>query len=178
MHDLEPAEAGSRVVGNLNQFLRRLRQYRSEAEWISAVLDGASYFVQQGAIFTVEGAGLRLRGQFNLRMPESLEFPISSAAAFGAAIASKDPVVALRTASEVTDCLSQPGAGERALIVPILHGDRVVAALFAANRNEIDINALELVAGMAALVLERQSNLSLYAQIGTPSFASPLKVVS
>ncbi len=165
MQDVESAEARCRVVHHLNQFLRRLRQYHSEAEWTTAVLDAVSDFVSQAALFANDSHGLHLRRQFNLHIPESLSFPLSSAPAFATAIESKDPVIALRTAAEVTECLSGSDPGERALIVPILNGSRVVAVLFAANQDQIDVNALELVAGMASLVLERQS-------------ASPLKIVS
>ena len=153
----------------LNHFLRRLRQYRGEGEWVSTLLDGVSQFVEQAAVFAIEGGELRLRGKSNLDIAEDLAFPISSAGAFQAAIDSKDPVVTLRTAGEVTKILSTPNPNERAHIVPIVNGPRVVAVLFAARHDQdVDVNALELIVGMASIVLERQSNVSLHSQIATP----------
>lgn len=156
------------LVRDLNQFLRRLRLYETEAGWVSALLDGASHFARQVAVFTIEGDRLRLRGSSGLNIPAELIFPVRSAGAFQAAIASRDPVIALRTAAEISEPLSAAEPGERAHLIPILNASRAVAVLFAAgaaDSDSVDVNALELLAGMASLVLERHSNLSLHAQI-------------
>lgn len=165
--------ARGEIVYELSQFLRRLRQYRTEGEWVAAVIDGVSHFVRQAAVFAVSDEVLRLRGQSNLDLPEDLAFGVRSAGAFRTAVESKDPVIALRTPAEVTETLSVPESGERAHIVPILNGTRVVAVLFAGNQDHVDVNALELVAGMASLVLERQSNVALHAQIAAPATPRP-----
>ena len=169
MHALEPARE---TIHHVNQLLRRLRQYQTEGEWVSAVLDGASHFVSHVAVFAIEGDALRLRGQAGLSIPENMAFSISSAGAFRAAVASKDPVIALRTPAEVTERLSAPEAGARAHIIPILNGSRVVAVLFAANQDQTDLNAIELITGIASIVLERKSNESLHAQIASQQSAS------
>jgi hypothetical protein len=57
--------------------------------------------------------------------------------------------------------------------VPILNGPRVVALLFAANQDYLDVNAIELIAGLASIVLERQSNTLLHTQIATQTAAAP-----
>jgi hypothetical protein len=67
----------------------------------------------------------------------------------------------------VTEPLSSPELGERAHVLPILNAGRVVAVLFAADRNYMDVNALELIAGLASAVLERHSNAALHARIAT-----------
>jgi len=157
--------ARSEIVQDLSRFLRRLRQYQTESEWYAAVLDGASELVREAAIFAIRDDALCLRGQCNLSLPVDLTFPVRSAGAFATAVDSKDPVIALRTPAEVTGPLSTPESGARAHIVPILNGSRVVAILFAGEGDRVDLNALELLAGMASLVLERQSNRSLHAQI-------------
>jgi hypothetical protein len=167
MYPLETGSApGPELTRELNYLLRRLRQYRTEAEWISAVLDGASRFIRQAAVFTVKDAVLVLRGQVNLALPDQFSFSVSSMAAFAAAVETRDPVTALRTTAEVGERLSAPGPNERAHVLPISNGNRVVAVLFAVDTEPVDGNALELVAGMASIVLERQANASLHAQIG------------
>jgi hypothetical protein len=164
----ESAQAArSQVMNELNQLLRRLRHYQSEGEWRSAILDGASPFSRQVALFSYHDGILDLRGQKNLNLAETLSFSSRGAAAFESVINSKDTVVALRTAAEVGEALSSPTSQERAHIIPIMNGQRVVALLFAADQDQLDLNGVELIAGLASTVLERHSNFSLHTQIAT-----------
>lgn len=160
--------ARGQMATDLNQVFRRLRQYENEEQWIAALLDGASRFAAQLAIFTYSGSGddLRLRGKLNLDLPEHEPFPASSAHAFAAAIKSSDPLVAMRTTSEVSPLLSSRDPLARAHLFPIANAGRTVAILFAIQNESLDANGLELVAGMASAVIERRSNLSLHSQIG------------
>ena len=153
------------LTNELNQILRRFRQYQDEAEWISVLLDGASRFVKQVAIFTLQNDVFHLRAQSNLELSAELSFPLASAAAFESAAQTHDIVVALRTPSEVTDALSSPEAGDRCHLIPIMNGQRTVAVLFTADQEYMDVNALEVIAGIASAVLERQANIALHAQI-------------
>jgi hypothetical protein len=162
----ESAQAArAEVTNELNQCFRRLRQYHTEGEWISAILDSAASFVHQVALFTYEAGSLRLRSQKNLNLSETLTFSAADAAAFQNVISSKDTLVALRTPAEVGAGLSSPDVEERAHIVPILNGPRIVAFLFAVGQGDVDLNAIELIASLASTVLERQSNASLHTQI-------------
>jgi hypothetical protein len=157
--------ARTQVSHGLNQYLRRLRQYQTEAEWVSAVLDGAAQFADEVALFSFDGAHFRLRGQRKLHLADNLSFPTSAAGAFLTAVDLKDPVIALRTATEVSPSLSTASPADRAHILPIINGPRAVAALFAADKEYMDVNALEVIAGMASAVLERHTNSALHAQI-------------
>jgi hypothetical protein len=106
-----------------------------------------------------------LRGQLPAgQLPVDLALPISTAGAFASTIDLKDPVTALRTPGEVSPALSDGHAHERAHIFPIVNGDRVSAVLFA-SENGSDMNALELVTGLASSVLDRKANVALHAQI-------------
>ncbi len=169
----ESAQAArSQIANELNQLLRRLRQYRTEGEWSSAIIDAASQFVLSNRALYAAKWRLYLRGQQNLNLAEDLAFSAATAAAFETVINSKDTVVALRTPAEVGESLSSPAHDERAHIVPILNGPRVVALLFAANQDYFDVNAIELIAGLASIVLERQSNTLLHTQIATQPVAA------
>jgi hypothetical protein len=178
MHALESARAArDQVAHQLNQLLRRFRQYRNEGEWVMAVVDGASQFAQQVALFTFESGSFHLRGRCNLDIPSDLAFPKASAAAFASAIDSKEPVIALRTPAEVTEAFRSPEAGGRAHLFPITNGARAVAVLFAAGAESVNVDGLELIAGLASIVLERQSNASLHSQITIlPKPAKPITV--
>ena len=163
----------AQATNDLNQSVRRLRAYQTEGEWVSALLDGAGHFVEGAALFTLQGNVLALRSQFKLELPADLSFPVTSANAFASAIELKDAVVALRTPGEVGAVLSIEG--ERAHILPVANGTRVVAVLFAADSEYMDVNALELLAGIASTVLERRSNDSIHTQLGSPPPTPPAK---
>jgi len=153
------------LIQELNQLLRRLRHYQTEAEWVSCVLSGAGQFIERVAIFSVQNGVVRLRGQQKFDFPEDLSFSLDSAGAFGSAVETKDPVIALRSPGEVGPALSTQNPADRAHIIPLTNGTRVTALIFAADVDNIDLNALELIASFGSLVLERQSNASLHAQI-------------
>lgn len=157
--------ARCQLTNELNQLFRRLRHYEVEAEWISALLDSTSRFAKQVAIFSLQNDVAHLRAQANLHLPENLTFPLSSAGAFSSAVESRDPVIALRSASEVSEALAGSDSTDRCHLVPIINGARTAAVLFAADQDYIDVNALELIASFASAVLERHANTSLHAQI-------------
>ncbi len=157
--------AHRQLVADLNQIFRRFLHYENEQHWFAALLDGASRFAAQLAIFSHTRGDLRLRGALNLDLPQSSEFPVSSAHAFAAVIQSSDPLVALRAPTEVGTLLSSSGSGARAHLFPIANAGRTVAILFAVEDDSLDANGLELVTGMASAVIERRSNVSLHAQI-------------
>lgn len=157
----------------LNQLLRRLLQYQSEAEWVASVISGAGKFAGQFALFSVQGGELRLLGQQCLELPDDLSFPLASAAAFASAAETKDLVVALRSAGEVGPVLSSQNQFERAYLFPITNGARVAAVLFAADDGQTDPHALELVAGLGSLVLKREANSTLHAQIAPAASTGP-----
>jgi hypothetical protein len=169
------------LTNELNQLLRRFRSYTHEGEWIAAVNEGAARFAGESAVFAVDGRMLRLRAQSGLQCAPGLSMALSTASAFAAAVESKDPVVALRTSAEVGAALSTKNHSDRARIVPILNGSRVVAILFAAGteaadanvNTSVDINGLELLTNIASLALERKGNDLLHTQLapaaGTPA---------
>ena len=165
--------ARAALARDLNQLLRRLQAYNSEAEWSTAVLDGASHFASQSALFSFRDGRLRLLGERNLEVSPDAEFPAASTGAFSNAIGAKEPVISLRTISEVGEALASPVRAQRAHILPILNGPRVVAVLFSSGEPSPDANALELIGGMASIVLERRSNNTLHMQIAPPATAAP-----
>lgn len=157
--------ARSQITHQLNQIFRRLHAYQGEGAWMAAILDGVCLFTPEAAIFVPKDGILQLRLQRNLDLPEDFSFAASAAGAFAGAVESKDPVIALRTPSEVSEALSSAEGGARAHIVPVLNGKRVAALVFAASSDYADLNGLELIAGMASAVLERQANTALHTQI-------------
>src|SRR5690348_6686182 len=108
-----------RLTADLNQIFRRLRHYENEEQWISAVRDGVSKFAGEFGIFTQKGDVSLLRAQENLDVPDGFEISAASAHAFATLLESRDPVVALRSASEVGVALSREPSSLRAHLFPI-----------------------------------------------------------
>lgn len=163
------------LLGELSSVCRRLRQYENEEQWLGALRDGIALGAHSFAVLTLADCVLRLRHQQQLDLPETSGFAVSSAKAFAAAIESRDQVVALRTPDEVGEQLSSSGATGRAHLFPVANGKRVVAIVFAVTGDSLDVSLVELVSGVAATVLERQSNQSIHSQI-TLSLAAPVPV--
>ena len=166
--------ARSSLLHHLNQILRRLRRYETEGEWASTTLDGAAQFASKVALFAVRAEMLVLLGERGLSVASGLEIARRSGAAFSNAISANDTVITMRTPAEVGDALASAEFDERACIVPISNRDRVVSVLFAlSGSEELNTDALELVAGLASAVLERGSNTTLHAQIQPATVSAP-----
>jgi hypothetical protein len=167
-------KARQQITGELNRIFRRFRNYENEEEWLSALRDGAALCVSGFAIFTVSDGELELRSSYGLPVANGLRIRPETAAAFGSAMESREPLVTLRRPSEVGDALASEEASTRAHLFPISNSGRAVALVFAAGEAEIDSDGLELITGMASAVLERRVNQTLHTQIAAPFGAPPL----
>ena len=182
MHPLDPAwqaliaefetaqaraagHARSKVSEDLNQTSRRLKQYHVESDWYDAVLDGAARFTPETALFAVEGDTFILKGARGLALPPGLVISAAQGAAFRNALDSREVVVALATANEVSEPVASSVPVDRALLFPVSNGARVSALLFCVARDGADANALELIVNMASSVLERHSGGPAHLQI-------------
>jgi hypothetical protein len=115
---------------------------------------------------------LELRGERGLNLQHGLTIETTAAPAMTAAIASKDVVFALWTATEFGAALQPAESNARGFVVPIMNGERVVALLFSTLDSASDGEALEIVAGMASIVLERQANSAVAVQIAAAAPAT------
>jgi hypothetical protein len=142
----------------LNQAVRRLRQADSLDQLAGTLLDAAAAFAGGAAIFHIAGAsakGERIRGVSEEAGQAfgSLEIPLSSAPALAGAVESRDPVIAVTTAAEVSPQLvslaAHPADG-RAFIFPLVVKDRVPVVLYCWGPAQGA--ALEMLAQVAAAV--------------------------
>ena len=155
----EAYERGRRETGDrLNQAVRRMRQAAGVEELKGALVDSASEFAEGVALFTLEGDAVRgdsIRGA----SPEAavqfgeLAVSLAQAPALAGAVTSRDPVVAVTTAAEVSpemaELLSHKADG-RAYIFPVSLPERVAALLY--SWGKVEAPALELLAQAAAAV--------------------------
>jgi len=142
----------------VNQALRRLRVFESDAQWAAAVLDATESYSDRTALFTLNGLNLHLAAVRGMGPPGDLEdVPLSVAPAFASAIATTDTVVALRTASEMSPQLAAVFGEDPALrfhLFPIATRERVAAVLYADAAVLVEASALELLCGVAGIVLD------------------------
>ena len=104
---------GREVVNELNQLLRRFRQYNGETDWVRLVLEGAGAFAGQGRSFFARRRQLCVCAARSISICRSLSHSLARRrAAFEAVRTSRDAVIALRTQAEVTEILSSSDSGE------------------------------------------------------------------
>ena len=167
--DRHGSNTKEQITSELNRVLRRLRQYEKEDEWVTTLLDSVGHFASECAVFEIKENTVRLRAQQGLELIGDFTFPLTSAPAFASCVEMREPVIALRTASEVGAALAiASDVPARARLIPITNQERVAAVLFAAEQEALDGNALELIAGIASVVLERRSNADVHSQITAP----------
>jgi hypothetical protein len=145
----------------LNQVLRRLRHIDGETRWASVLLEATANLCDRAALFLVQSGFIQLQGAREIIVNgEFRRLPISSAPAFTGVAETRDTVVSLRSRSELSDPVAEL-VGERpdrrCWLFPVKDRDRLVAILYADAEDHIEIEALELVTGIAGLAIERLS---------------------
>jgi hypothetical protein len=148
------------LAAHLNQAVRRLRQAAAFPEIAAILCDASARFAEVCAVFHVREnsiGGERLHGataEAAARFRD-LRFAATEAAAFATAIESRDPVVALCSAAEVSAAvmngLGQPPGG-KAYLFPLTVDQTTVGMLYAGGA--VESTALELLAQATSAVME------------------------
>jgi hypothetical protein len=145
---------------SLNQILRRVRQAPSETAVLKMLAEATSAYAERVVVLAIEnnppGASVVARREAG---EGDLTFDASAAPAIAAVIETKDPVVALASASEIPAALadalaaSQSDANQaKVYLFPLTARQEVVAILLAAGT--VYPPALELLCGTAGLTIE------------------------
>jgi hypothetical protein len=174
-------EAAERALAeHLNQAVRRLRQASTFPEMAAILCDASAPFANACAVFHVREntvGGERLRGasgEAAARFRE-VRFAAGEAAAFAGAMESREPLVALASAAEVSAAVVETlghAAGDKAYLFPLTVDQTTVGMLYATGA--VDSAALELLAQATAAVLEaRQRPARREDRPGGPSYAAP-----
>jgi hypothetical protein len=154
-------QAAERALAeHLNQSVRRLRQAAAFPEIASILSDASAPFANACAVFHINEdtvGGERLRGATGDAAAHfrEIRFATSEAAAFAAAIESREPVVALCSAAEVSPAVVEAFAhapGDKAYLFPLTVDRSTVGMLYASGA--VESAALELLAQAAAAVME------------------------
>jgi len=138
LFDEARGRARRELADQLNQAVRRIRQAASLDELGATLLDAAMAFAAGGAIFSIadgaaHGEKIRGVGADDTESFASLEIPLAASPALAGAVETRDPVIAVTTATEVSARLvalaSHPEDG-RAYIYPLVVKDHVPALLY------------------------------------------------
>jgi hypothetical protein len=146
------------LADQLNQSVRRIRQAISLSELATTLVDGAMAFAAGAAIFLVTGTaarGEKIRGVTAEagQAFHALEIPFPAAPALAGAVETRDPVIAVTTAAEVSAemmSLAEHPADGRAYIYPLVVKGKVPALLYCWETTQGP--ALEMLAQFAAAV--------------------------
>jgi len=154
-------QAAERALAeHLNQAVRRLRQAAAFPEMAAILCDASVPFANACGVFHVREntiGGERLRGAASdaaARFRE-IRFPAAEAAAFAGGIDSREPVVALCSAAEVSPAVVEAfghAPGDKAYLFPLTVDQTTVGMLYATGA--VDAAALELLAQVTAAVME------------------------
>ena len=146
----EFADTVRQSAGEINRAVRRFATWESREQWAAALLDSVRSFSSRAALFQVEAH--RLHG---LRALAGLDIPLEEAPAVAAAIASRDTLVTLATAAELSSGIAGLFEAGRCAILPVVARERVAAVLVAAGE-PIETDGLEAMAALAGAALERR----------------------
>jgi hypothetical protein len=150
------------LAEHLNQSVRRLRQAGTFPEIAAILCDISAPFAGACAVFRIEGgtvAGERLRctaSEAAARFDE-IRFGVAEGAAFAGSVDSREPVVALCSAAEVSSSVVEAfghASADKAHLFPLTVNQTAVGMLYASGA--VDGAALELLAQAAGAVLEGQ----------------------
>jgi hypothetical protein len=158
LFDEARGRARRELADQLNQSVRRIRQAGSHDELSATLLDAASAFASGVALFRIADGtaqGDRIRGvaASETESFSSLEIPLSAAPALAGAVETRDPVIAVTTAAEVSvrmiSLASHPPDG-RAYIYPLVVRNEVPALLYCWGAVQGPV--LEMLAQVSAAV--------------------------
>jgi hypothetical protein len=172
----EAAESGKTaqqdLIQKLNQIVRRLRQFENEGQWSHTLVDATRGFCGRAALFLVRDRKLHLEAARNIEAPAPAEdIALDAAPAFAAAVETRDTVIALPTAGELSESLAAFLGHEtfRSYLFPLAARQEVTAVLYA-DSDDIDVAALELLTATAGAVLDHSPSLP---PVSPPSAAPP-----
>ena len=143
------------LIQKLNQAARRLRQPEHEAHWAHTLADATRGFCGRAALFALRDGKLYLEAARGMdATPPADPVALETAPAFAAAVETRDTLAALRTRGELSEPLAGFLAenGEKCYLVPIV--TKGVASVLYADSGEVDVEALELLAGIAGAAIE------------------------
>jgi hypothetical protein len=152
------------LIQKLNQTARRLRHFENEGQWSHTLVDATRGFCGRAALFLVHDRKLHFEVSRNIDGPGLADdVALDAAPAFATAVETGDTLVAMRTASELSEPLAAYlGQGNaKCCLFPVVTRQGVPAVLYAdaaevdaSTLEVVDVDALELLAATVGAVID------------------------
>jgi hypothetical protein len=180
---LRAGESARRALTErVNQAARRLDQAVDLAAWCAALLDGASSFASQIALFGIVGGDVNYEGHRSaqpsgLDTLDGLRIPVAAVPAVGDVIETEDTVITMGVPSQLSPEIAEAfgtGQDSRVCLMPVIvgqsEGQRRVAAVLIADGNgsQVDVNVLEILTTIAGLALDTRQAARRAAAVPPP----------
>jgi hypothetical protein len=163
------------LIQKLNQIARRLRGFESERQWSNTLVDSTRGFCGRAALFLVRDRKLYLETTRNFDDADlAAEVPLNDAPAFATAIETRDTLVAMRSASELSVAIdTYLGEGDaKVYLFPVVspgETDDAVPAVLYADSGDVDVDAIELLVAMAGAVLKKPPSVLKIEPVENPA---------
>ena len=132
---------------------RSLRQAESTAQWVQILADAAAPLADGVMFFRVDGAALRCEAARGMELVAG-EVALADAPALRQAVETKETVVTLFMASQLSAAVVGEGSRRRAQLFPLVGKTRVLGVLLAMDGPGLEVYGLEVLLSLGAAALE------------------------
>ena len=132
---------------------RSLRQAESTAQWVQILADAAAPLADGVMFFRVDGAALRCEAARGMELVAG-EVALADAPALRQAVETKETVVTLFVASQLSAAVVGEGSRRRAQLFPLVGKTRVLGVLLALDGPGLEVYGLEVLLSLGAAALE------------------------
>jgi hypothetical protein len=137
--------------------LRRFLDSETDEKWGSALIDSIGTFCARAVLLSVRGRSLRVIGVRGEGAP-GVGVEVALEGALAAATKSRDALITTTTAGEISAPIAaffEKAAAANCAVMPVMSRGQAAAVLIAAGEG-MDVSALEAMAALAGLALERR----------------------
>jgi hypothetical protein len=131
---------------------RSLRQAESTAQWVQILADAAAPLADGVMFFRVDGAALRCEAARGMELVPG-EVALADAPALRQAVETKETVVTLFMASQLSAAVAGAGSRRRAQLFPLVGKTRVLGVLLAMDGPGLEVYGLEVLLSLGAAAL-------------------------
>ena len=157
---------------------RSLRQAESTAQWVQILADAAAPLADGVMFFRVDGAALRCEAARGMELVPG-EVALADAPALRQAVETKETVVTLFMASQLSAAVAGAGSRRRAQLFPLVGKTRVLGVLLAMDGPGLEVYGLEVLLSLGAAALElREAKSGALIGPAAPVVAAAVPVVA
>ncbi len=153
--DARSREVRRELVEKMNQAVRRIHNAEGPVDFWQALTDACSSYAERVAVFSVRGQWARCEAAHGFEDAASLpgkEFAIAFAASIDSAIQTREVVIAVRSAGELSETLMKvlgEAGPEKVYIFPVGNRPAVGGVIYV--EQPVEVSAIELISNAAVV---------------------------